>query len=271
MALNSREQKSLALHHYVAWLNFPWFGTIYILVLRYIARYRIRNIRAFQAKVLSLTSEAGQRPFLICSNHLTLIDSMIITWTMCPILRSSTNFKRVPWHMPEFANFAKNLPLKIMCYLGKSIYVTRGGGSAERRKSMDQVHWLLNNNHTFCMFPEGGRSRTGRVQTDSVTYSVGELIQQHPNAQVLCVYMRGDAQQSWGKWPALGDVIEADISALAFATPAAGRKGARDMSVKIIDELIRLESEYLARQNKRLNLSSAHATDCQQSSLKKYF
>lgn len=251
MALNSREQKSLAMHHYVAWLNFPWFGTIYILVMRFIARYKIRNIRAFQAKVLSLTPDVGQRPHIICSNHLTLIDSMIITWAMCPILSAAGNFKRVPWHMPEFANFAKNLPLKIMCYLGKSIYVKRGGGSGDRRKSMDQVHWLLNENHTFCMFPEGGRSRTGRVEADSVTYSVGELIQLHPKARVLCVYMRGDAQQSWGKWPTLGDTIEADISELIFETPEAGRKGARDMSVKIIDELIKLESEYLARQKDR--------------------
>lgn len=251
MALNPREQKSLALHHYVAWLNFPWFGTIYYLVLRWVARYQIRDIRAFQTKVLSLTPDAGNIPYIICSNHLTLIDSMIITWAMCPLISSGKNFRRVPWHMPEFANFAKNLPLKIMCYLGKSIFVKRGGGSAERRKSMDQIHWLLNNNHMFCMFPEGGRSRTGRVQADSATYSVGELIQQHPNAKVLCVYMRGDAQKSWGKWPAPGDVIEADICELKFEAPEAGRKGAREMSIKIIDKLIELESGYLARQTKR--------------------
>jgi len=247
MALNTREERSLALHHYVAWVNFLWFGSLYVLVLRFVARYRIRNPAQLRNKVKLLMSEAEQRPIIICSNHLTLIDSMIITWAICPMVFALQNFKRVPWHMPEFANFAKNFLLKAMCYLGKSIYVKRGGGAKERRKSMDQVHWLLNNGHTFCMFPEGGRSRSGRVQSDSATYSVGELIQQHPNAKILTMYIRGDAQKTWGKWPAFGSWIEADIRELKITEIESGRKGARDIAIRIIEELIKLETEYLGR------------------------
>jgi len=261
MALNTSEQRSMALHHYVAWVNFLWFGPIYIVVLRLIARYRIRDKTLFRDKINHLMAEAGDRPTIICSNHLTLIDSMVITWAICPVVPSLVNFKRVPWHMPEFANFAKNFALKLMCYLGKSIYVKRGGGSKERRKSMDQIHWLLDHGHTFCMFPEGGRSRSGRVQTDSATYSVGELIQQHPNAKILTMYIRGDAQKTWGKWPEFGSWIEADIRELKIGEIEAGRKGARDVSVRIIEELIKLESEYLSREAirtapKSQNLSS---------------
>jgi len=248
MALNKREQRNLALHHYVAWVNFLWFGPIYILVLRFIARYRIRNKSDFREKVDQLMAEAGNRPTIICSNHLTLIDSMIITWAICPVLSSLQNFKRVPWHMPEFANFAKNFALKLMCYLGKSIYVKRGGGAKERRKSIDQIHWLLDNGHTFCMFPEGGRSRSGRVQSDSATYSVGELIQQHPKAKILTMYIRGDAQKTWGKWPEFNTSIEADIRELKIDEIEQGRKGARDISIRIIEELIKLEAEYLSRE-----------------------
>ncbi len=251
MALNTREQRSLALHHYVAWVNFLWFGFIFVLILRFMARYRIRNKSALRDKANLLMSEAGDRPTIICSNHLTLIDSMIITWAICPAIPSMLNFKRVPWHMPEFANFAKNFALKFMCYLGKSIFVKRGGGAKERRKSMDQIHWLLDNGHTFCMFPEGGRSRSGRVQTDSATYSVGELIQQHPNAKVLTMYIRGDAQKTWGKWPELGSTVEADIRELHIGEIEQGRKGARDISIRIIEDLIKLESEYLAREAAR--------------------
>ncbi len=241
----------MALHHYVAWVNFLWFGPIFVFVLRFIARYRIRNKSALRDKASQLLAEAGNRPTIICSNHLTLIDSMIITWAISPAIPSILNFKRVPWHMPEFANFAKNFALKFMCYLGKSIFVKRGGGSKERRKSMDQIHWLLENGHTFCMFPEGGRSRSGRVQTDSATYSVGELIQQHPTAKVLTMYIRGDEQKTWGKWPKFGSTVEADIRELKIGDIEQGRKGARDISIRLIEDLIKLESEYFSREASR--------------------
>jgi hypothetical protein len=242
----------MALHHYVAWVNFLWFGAIFVLVLRLIARYRIRNKSELREKANLLMAEAGDRPTIICSNHLTLIDSMIITWAICPPVASIVNFKRVPWHMPEFANFAKNFALKFMCYLGKSIFVKRGGGSKERRKSMDQIHWLLDNGHVFCMFPEGGRSRSGRVQTDSATYSVGEMIQQHPTAKVLTMYIRGDEQKTWGKWPKFGTTVEADIRELKIGEIEQGRKGARDISIRIIEDLIKLETEYLSREAARI-------------------
>lgn len=247
MALTPKEERQMTLHHYVAWVNFLWFAGAYLFVLRFVARYRIRNLAAFRRKANDLLAEAGKRPIILCSNHLTLIDSMIITWALCPMGLSLRNFHRVPWHMPEFANFAKNIWLRIMCYLGKSIYIKRGGGAKDRRHSMDQIHWLLANNHVFCLFPEGGRSRTGRVQADSATYSVGELVQQHPEAKVLCLYLRGDEQQTWGKWPEFGTDLEGDIRELQLAAIEEGRKGARDISLRIISELIAMEKEYFDR------------------------
>lgn len=250
MALTAKEARQMTLHHHVAWVNFLWFAPVYVLVLRFVARYRIRDLDRFRAKANALLAEAGTRPIILCSNHLTLIDSMILTWALCPLGLSMQNFYRVPWHMPEFANFAKNIWLRAMCYLGKSIYIKRGGGAKDRRHSMDQIHWLLSNNHVFCLFPEGGRSRTGRVQADSATYSVGELVQQHPQAKVLCIYMRGDEQDTWGKWPEFGTALEADIRELTIGSFDEGRKGARDISLKIIQELIAMENEYFGRRPK---------------------
>lgn len=247
MSLTSKEEKSLALQHYVAWVNFFWFAPIYIFVLRFIARYRIRDLKAFRAKAKQFMQDAGTRPVILCSNHLTLIDSMLITWALSPFSDVLRNFHRVPWHMPEFANFAKNIWLRAMCYLGKSIYVKRGGGAKDRRKSIDQIHWLMRYNHVFCLFPEGGRSRSGRVEADSATYSVGEYVQHHPNARIVCMYIRGDSQESWGKWPKLGSTLEADIRELKIETIEEGRKGARDISRRIIEELIAMEKLYFEK------------------------
>ena len=76
------------------------------------------------------------------------------------------------------------------------------------------------------------------------------------------MYIRGDEQKTWGKWPKFGSTVEADIRELKFRDIEQGRKGARDISVRIIEDLIKLESEYLSREASRtLQLTQTASAD----------
>ena len=55
------------------------------------------------------------------------------------------------------------------------------------------------------IFPEGGRSRTGRVNRENFSYSVGRFLDENPNCRVMLVYLRGDGQETWGLMPRLGE------------------------------------------------------------------
>jgi hypothetical protein len=215
-------------------------------LLRGIGRYRLVEARAFRAKVAA--ELAGHRgPVLVAANHLTMIDSMIIMWALGSFWTYLTEFRRLPWNMPEMRNFARNPVLRLMCYLGKCIYVERGGSLAARRETLDSFRHVLSLGDWALIFPEGGRSRTGRIDQENATYSVGELYLEVPDVKILCVYLRGEAQTTWGFFPKFGDRFRADARLLTPTTHGEGKRGARDVAREIIRELAAMEEEWLAR------------------------
>src|SRR5690349_9534818 len=52
------------------------------LALRVVGGYRIENLRAIRAQYAALAGRPG--PILICANHLTFIDSLLIVWALAP-------------------------------------------------------------------------------------------------------------------------------------------------------------------------------------------
>ena len=55
------------------------------------------------------------------------------------------------------------------------------------------------------IFPEGTRSRTGRIDTENFSYGAGRLIEHIPECQVLCIYLRGDKQNTYSSIPKFND------------------------------------------------------------------
>ena len=52
-----------------------------VFILRVLMRYRIRDVARVRTRYRALVKEKG-RPFLICPNHLTMMDSAVIAWAL---------------------------------------------------------------------------------------------------------------------------------------------------------------------------------------------
>ena len=96
------------------------------------------------------------------------------------------------------------------------------------------------------IFPEGHRSRNGRVDTENYAYGVGRILQEVPSAKVLCVYLRGEHQETYGSQPRWGDKFYLDMELIAPASEQKSLRGGRDISSQIIAKLVEMEHKYFA-------------------------
>jgi hypothetical protein len=239
--LEHKDIRHLELQRAIGTSQAPWFVLLFWLLLRYVGGYRIHGLRRFRLAVSTYIRQAGNRPLLICANHLTMIDSMLIAWSLYHPARYMVQYRLMPWNMPELKNFSQSVWLRIMCYLGKCIYVEREGSSASKRASLSKIYYLLNRGDPVLIFPEGGRSRTGRINTDTSTTGVGRLLQALPETRVLCVYFRGRTQKTYSFWPRRGEIFEASVKLLHPKTSLIGSQGARDLTQQIMHALHDLE------------------------------
>jgi hypothetical protein len=97
------------------------------------------------------------------------------------------------------------------------------------------------------VFPEGGRSRSGRVDVDAAAYGVGRLAKAIPGCLVLCVYLRGVGQATWSDLPRRGERFHVELSVLEPKTDASGLRGSRDIARGILARLAEMESRCLDR------------------------
>lgn len=205
--------------------------------------YRIPRLRHTRRTIAALMGhEPG--PWLICANHLTLIDSLVIQWAVAPGWRLLLRRDRFAWNLPDRHNISRTWWLRLLGYVGKCVPVLRDGPPEEARRTLDKVAFLLSRGQAVVVFPEGGRSRIGRVDPDRVMYGVGRMLQDVPDARVLCVYARGAGQAGYSDYPRPGERFFVRAARLEPATDLAGMRGARDLARQIVARLIQMEAEY---------------------------
>ncbi len=209
--------------------------------------YRIPELKRAQKQFRELLRESDG-PFVICGNHLTAIDSLLIMWALTPGWRASLAPKLMPWNLPDKNNFSGNFAIRFLCYVGRCIPITRLGPREEVRRVLDKVGLLLERGNSIMIFPEGGRSRVGRVDTENFSYGVGTILQQNPQARVLCVFFRGAKQKDFSNLPARSDEFYIDMRVMKPTSSHAGLRGARDISTKIIHELAAMENTYFGEE-----------------------
>jgi 1-acyl-sn-glycerol-3-phosphate acyltransferase len=139
-----------------------------------------------------------------------------------------------------------------LCYLSKCIPVDRGGSREKMKRVLECCTYLLQSGQTIMIFPEGGRSRTGRVDRENFSYGVGRFIQGVPRCKIMCMYLRGDKQRRYGLMPAWGDRFYAEVEVFR-PTPSAqeGLRAQRYYAAQVIDKLVQMEETYFALHRKR--------------------
>jgi len=241
---------SVRLQNLVAQISVPFTFGAALLLLRGILRYRWENLRAFRTKIRSLL-DRQDGPVILCPNHLTMIDSLLLIWAMTPAWRALSQPRLFPWNTPEKNNFAHNAVLRFFCYIGKCLPVVRQGPAGQTRAFMDKIKVLLAKGQSLMMFPEGTRSRSGRVDTKNFAYGIGKIIddirQDGFKPQVLCLYLRGKKQIGKSAVPPRGNRFFIDAEEVEPKTVHSGLRAARDLATQIVQRLAGMEAAYFSR------------------------
>jgi 1-acyl-sn-glycerol-3-phosphate acyltransferase len=155
---------------------------------------KIENHKKLRAYYKEITRE-GQGPLLICPNHLTYVDSVILIYAFANHFWYVPNFKKHMWNLVA-KEYSKNLLFRIVCYFSKCIYLDRNKEKAEGYPTLRTATNLLKIGEVVLIFPEGRRSKTGRFDDAKLAYGVGKVVEDLGECRVLCTYLRA---------PELGD------------------------------------------------------------------
>jgi hypothetical protein len=166
---------------------------------------------------------------------------------LAPAWRYPFDFSTLPWNTPERENFASSWRSAIFTYIAKCIPITRGGSREETGDVISRVQHLLSRGEIALIFPEGGRSRTGRVEIDSAAWGVGRIVGSLPDCRVLCVYMRGRSQDEWGKRPVDGEHFDVELACIEPKSDGRGARRWRDLSRQIVGQLANMEERHFER------------------------
>ena len=183
-------------------------------------------------------------PLLVCANHLTMFDSFVLGWAIGSGFGYLRDFGALPWNTPEEVHFANTWWKRGLAWLYKCVPVKRGSDRAEVAKVLAKVRFLLARREAVLVFPEGGRSRSGRVEVDSAAYGVGRLVTGLPGCRVLCVYLRGEGQESWSDLPRHGERFHVAVALIEPKSDQRGLRGSLDVARQITAQLAEMERRY---------------------------
>ncbi len=183
-------------------------------------------------------------PLLVCGNHLTMIDSALIAYALGSPLWYVAHFASLPWNVPDQNTFAGKPWQRALTYIYKCLPIARGGARVKVADTLARFIHVLRRGEVGLIFPEGGRSRTGRVEVDNAAYGVGRIVKSVPGCRVLCVYLRGDAQHEYSGVPARGDTLRARVAWLEPKSDRRGLRGSLEISRQILTRLAELEREH---------------------------
>ena len=240
-----RTRAALTIQREVGRLSAVVWITSIVFAMRYLMRYRVKDAVELRRRFRAMMRENDQ-PVLICANHLTMADSAVVAWALGGSWWYLFNYSRMPWNLPEYTNYASLWPSRFGAWITKCIPIRRGGNRKQVSGVIQRVQHLLARGETALIFPEAGRSRTGRVEFDSIAHGVGRIMNSVRDCQALCVYMRGDRQTTWSTVPARGDSFYVDFELFQPESEHSGLRRSKDLAEQIVARLSVMEQQYFA-------------------------
>lgn len=208
-------------------------------------RYRIADLKKIHQEVKAIKQQI-KGPLLICANHLTYYDPILIAWALGSFWDYMINFHTLAWNIPKESYARSSKFFKLIFYIGKTIPIDREGSAKKIAYTMHKVSYLLNKGHYVMIFPEGTRSKINRVDTENFSYGVGSLLRQTGITNVLCVYLRGQSQASCDV-PAKRENFFCNVTLIQPKSKNSGIRADRDLSTQIIQTLAHMEQTYLSK------------------------
>jgi 1-acyl-sn-glycerol-3-phosphate acyltransferase len=242
--LEPRDRLALDVQRGLGRLLSPLWVPVCVAIMRYGLRWRIEAVEQTRREFARLRRSSSS-PLLVCANHLTMLDSFVIAMALGSPWWLVRNYSALPWNTPERGNFASTWWKRLLVYVMKCVPVERGGDRRAVGAALSRLIYLIERGEAVLVFPEGGRSRKGRVDTDAVTYGVGRIVKALPGCQVVCVYLRGDHQQSWTDRPVTSERFRAALETFEPKTDRKGLRGSLDIARQILARLAAMERRHL--------------------------
>lgn len=245
MTLTLRNRVALRAQRLLSYFSLIVFGPVLLGLYHFYFRFSARELRQIRAKYRTLRA-AHPGPLLICSNHLTLIDSIIQTVLLASIWDYLRHPAALPWNLPEATNYYHKWSWRCVCYLGRCIPVQRGASREQAAFAQARMHFVLDRGDAIAIFPEGKRSRDGRVDDRDFSYGVGQLLNQTPDAKVLCVYLRGMRFGGFADFPKAGERFYLGLQMMTPQSTSQGLRRARDLSAQVVARIKAMEDDYFS-------------------------
>jgi 1-acyl-sn-glycerol-3-phosphate acyltransferase len=213
------------------------------LLMRFGLRWRIRDAKRCRSTYAKLLS--GPRPLLVVANHLTMVDSAVIGWGLGSGFDHLARYRGLPWNVPLKRRVDSSWLWRTLAFAMKCVAVPRGGDRQEVAHVLERLAHLLRQGDTVLLFPEGGRSRSGRIDSEATAADgVGRLIRDVEGCRVLCVYARGDSQRTWSNFPARGETFTIALRLVEPRTALRGLRASRDLAMQVVRALADMEREH---------------------------
>ena len=213
--------------------------------LRFYMGYCIGDVRPLRREFRRLRTNERDTPLLICSNHITLIDSIILHWSLASSWQHFAFFKDLSWNVPDDANAHKNLLRTCVTWLGKCVYVNRKGNTEHHNHIINILLYILKTlKQPVQMFPEGGRNRYEFIQPDKAHYGVGRIVQKLDNCNILLIYMRSSKQKTYSDYPPKDSHFKFIFETFKPNTQQAGLGGQKKITLDIMQRLRELEKKF---------------------------
>ncbi len=224
-------------------------GGLLIVIMKYFRGYRIQNIAGIRRQFndIWLEKEKGGWPLIICSNHLTFIDSALIIWALASNFWYLVNYKAFTWNVPAGDFFKKKLHYHAILYLTKCIFIDRKGSPAHKNAVLNLCRYLLAKGNVVLIFPEGQRSRDGRFDIDRLRFGTGKILVSLENARVLSIYLRSPSQKTFSNYPPKGSHFSLNMKLIQPKIDGVSKKQSSISAVKEIGQAIeQMENEFFA-------------------------